>query len=193
MDNHQPLNGVCMSRILTLLFRRDPSRDRSEDRIAYEGYQILWPDGRPVALGLDAFCRVGQRLLGLGRYLAGCQERLIDILCFPLPGREAQLTRLPGHRVRRFFLERGGSQGRLHFLDGTPTSTVFELGQDDPRVLQWIGLPGLEDGHQLWMDLAARAAVSEETVSVQAPPRLHGRQLQVPFHVPSEMPNSVRR
>jgi hypothetical protein len=168
-----------MARSLTLLFRRDPSRDRSSDRIDYEGYQILWPDGRPVALSLDAFCRQGQRLLGLGRYLAGCRERVIDILCFPLAGLEAPLTRLPGHRVRRFFLRRAGTQGRLHFLDGTPTSTVFEIGRDDPRVLQWVGLPALADGAQQWLDLAAQPAALTE--ASPAPPPAAGPVL--PAHV----------
>ena len=76
-----------MSRTITILFRRDPSRDRQNGAIHYEGYQILWPDGRPVALGLNGLCRHGQRLFGLGRYLAGCDERLLDVLCFPLAGR----------------------------------------------------------------------------------------------------------
>src|SRR5262249_30096741 len=146
-----------MSRTLTLLFRRDPSRDRNDDRIAYEGYQIMWPDERPVALSLDAFCRYGQRLLGLGRYLAGCSQRLIDILCFPLAGLEDPLTRLPGHRVRRFFLQRSGSEGRLHFLDGTPTAMTFELGRDDARVLHWLGLPALPDGARQLLQPAAPA------------------------------------
>jgi hypothetical protein len=147
-----------MARTLEILFRRDPSRDRLHDRIPFEGYQLLWPDGRPVAVGLDAFCKHGQRLLGLGRHLAGCSERLIVLICFPLQGRDDHLTRLPGHRVRRFFLERQGRVGRLHFLDGTPTETVFEIGRDEPRVLHWIGLTSLRDGQRQWIDLAARAA-----------------------------------
>ena len=140
-----------------MLFRRDPSKDRQRDHILYEGYEILWPDGNPVAIGLDAFCRHGQRLLGLGKYLAGCHERLIEILCFPLKNREDNLTRMPGHRVRRFYLERQGLRGRLHFMDGTPTDTVFEIDRDEPRVLQWIGLPALVDGGCQWFDIAARA------------------------------------
>jgi hypothetical protein len=146
-----------MARSLTILFRRDPSRDRSQDNIHFEGYQVLWPDGRPVDIGLDAFCKHGQRLLGLGRHLAGCSERLIELLCFPLSGRDDDLTRIPGHRVRRFFLERRGSCGRIHFLDGTPTATTFELDRDEYRVLEWIGLPDMEEGEQQWMDLATRA------------------------------------
>jgi hypothetical protein len=144
-----------MSRSLTVLFRRDPSRDRQREHILYEGYEILWPDGRAVAVGLDAFCRHGQRLLGLGRYLTGCPERLLHIIFFPLRDKEDHLTRLPGHRVRRFFLERQGNQGRIHFLDGTPTDAVFDLGRDEPRVLHWSGLPGLADGDRQWFDLAA--------------------------------------
>src|SRR5438552_4133411 len=144
-----------MSRTLTLLFRRDPSRDRETGKIRFEGYVPLWPDGRPVAVGLDAFCKHGQRLLGLGRYLKGCRERLIELICYPLAGRDDNLTRLPGHRVRRFFLQREGSRGRVHFLDGTPTDTVFEIGRDEDPVLEWIGLPDLAEGEQMWFDLAA--------------------------------------
>jgi hypothetical protein len=146
-----------MPRTLQVLFRRDPSKDRSDKDIHYEGYTILWPNGRPAAVGLDGFCKHGQRLLGLGRHLAGCRERLIDLICFPLTGRDDDLTRLPGARVRRFFLERSGPQGRIHFLDGTPTAIVFEEGRDEKPVLRWIGLTTLRDGERQWFDLAARS------------------------------------
>jgi hypothetical protein len=144
-----------MSRTLTLLFRRDPSRDRETDNIQFEGYAPFWPDGRPVEVGLDAFCKHGQRLLGLGKYLTGCNEKLVKLVCLPLTGRDDNLNRIPGYRVRRFFIHRTGTIGRIHFLDGTPTASVFELGQDDPRVIHWIGLNTLEDGETLWFDLAA--------------------------------------
>jgi hypothetical protein len=146
-----------MARSLRVLFRRDPSRDRQDQQIHFEGYEFLWPDGRPVTLGLDAFCKHGQRLLGLGRHLRGASERLVDLLCFPLADGEAPITKLPGHRVRRFALRRHGRQGRLYFLDGTPTAVVLDLDRDETRVLNWIGLPGLLDGESQWFDLAARS------------------------------------
>jgi hypothetical protein len=146
-----------MSRTLRVLFRRDPSKDRVCGQIHFEGYKIHWPDGRAVAIGLDGFCRHGQRLLGLGRYLAGCTERLIEMIIFPLHDIEDDLTRIPGHRVRRFYLQRQGQRGRVHFMDGTPTDTVFEIGRDEGRVLHWIGLTSLPDGARQWFDLAARA------------------------------------
>lgn len=145
-----------MSRTLRLLFRRDASRDRVEDEIHYEGYGVFWPDGRSVAIGLSAFCKHGQRLLGLGRHLRGTHERLVDLILFPLPDRDAALTRLPGHRVRRFSIQRQGRQGRLYFLDGTPTTVVFDLDQDEAAVLHWVGLPSLGEGERQWFDLAAR-------------------------------------
>jgi hypothetical protein len=145
-----------MSRTLRVLLRRDPSRDRIEEDIRYEGYIMLWPDGRPVAVGLTAFCKHGQRLLGLGRHLAGARERLLDLIVFPLPDGEASLTRLPGHRVRRFSIRREERQGRLFFLDGTPTTVVFDLDHDEAPVLHWIGLPSLREGERQWFDLAAR-------------------------------------
>ncbi len=148
------------SRCLTILFQRDPSRDRQAGQIQFTGYNILWPDGRPVGVALDAFCTRGQRLLGLDRVLAGCHERLIDVLCFPLNGRDDRLVKIPGHRVRRFFLVRQGPSARLHFLDGTPTETTFEIGRDEDRVLDWIGLHDVEEGVPQWVDIAATATPS---------------------------------
>jgi hypothetical protein len=144
-----------MARTLQVLFRRDPSKDRQDDAIRFEGYEFRWPDGRPVDVGFDAFCTHGQRLLGLGRHLHGCSEKLIELLCFPLTGHEADMTKLPGHRVRRFYIERTGRQGRLHFMDGTPTAIVLEIGRDEAPVLHWIGLTQLCDGERQWFDLAA--------------------------------------
>jgi hypothetical protein len=147
-----------MARTLTILFRRDSSLDREHNEVWFEGYQPLWPDGRPVAVGLDGFCKHGIRLLGLGKHLAGRREGLIKLVCLPLSGPEDNLNRLPGHRVRRFFIERSGQVGRIHFLDATPTAVTFEIGRDEPRVLRWIGLPNVDDGGRLWFDLAAAAA-----------------------------------
>jgi hypothetical protein len=150
-----------MARTLKVLFRRDPARDRSREDIQFEGYQMLWPDGRPVAVGLDAFCRQGQRLLGLGRHLKGCTERLVNLIFFPRRDRDDELVRIPGCRVRRFFIQRQGRTGRFHFLDGTPTAVVFDLDHDEARVLQWCGLTSLADGQDQWFDLAARPEDNE--------------------------------
>lgn len=147
-----------MSRSLTVIFRRDPTRDRQRENIHYEGYQFFWPDGRPVSVGLDAFCKHGQRFLGLGKHLAGTHERLIKLVFLPLKGRDCDLNRIPGFRVRRLFMERTGQIGRIHFLDGTPTSIVFDIGRDELPVLTWLGLPSLDDGEQLWFDIAAMPA-----------------------------------
>jgi hypothetical protein len=159
---------VSMERTLRVLLQRDPVRDRQDNQVSFEGYEILWPDGRPLSLGFDAFCRQGQRLLGLGRRLAGRREQLIDMIYVPLASREDDLTRLPGHRVRRFCLRRNGREGRLHFLDGTATAIVLNLDHDEPRVLDWLGLNALDDGASLWFDLAAR---SVEPVDVPCPER----------------------
>ena len=146
-----------MSRTLTLLFRRDPSRDRHTDKVHFEGYEPLWPDGRPVSIGVDAFCKHGQRLLGLGKCLAGCKEKLVKMVLFPLRGVDDDLNRIPGYRVRRFYMALTGAIGRLHFMDGTPTVATFDVQQDDPRILRWFGLNEMSDGEILWFDLAAVA------------------------------------
>ena len=82
-----------MARTLTLLFRREPSRDRTRGSIRFEGYRLFWPDGAPVTLALDVLCLHGQRLLGLGRHLGGRAECLLEVVCFPLPGPEADPTK----------------------------------------------------------------------------------------------------
>jgi hypothetical protein len=157
-----------MARTLKVLFRRDPARDRNQEDIQFEGYQMLWPDGRPVTVGLDAFCRQGQRLLGLGRHLKGCSERLVILIVFPRHDRDDDLIRIPGCRVRRFFIQRQGRIGRFHFLDGTPTAVTFNLDYDDARVLHWCGLLGLADGQDQWFDLAARPEENEHGVAAPA-------------------------
>lgn len=145
-----------MSRSLTVLLRRDYSRDREEQRIKYEGYQILWPDGRPVATGLNSFCRHGQRLLGPKHAENGTADKFLEFVCYPLQSLEDPLTRIAGHRIRRFFLERSGPVGRLHFMDGTPTEATFEIGRDELSVLEWIGLTTLSDGGRQWLDMGVR-------------------------------------
>jgi hypothetical protein len=151
-----------MPRALTLLFRRDPSRDRHRGTLRFEGYRILWPDGQPASVGVDAFCVHAQRLLGLGRHLAGRAERLVELLLFPLADPQGDMTKLPGHRVRRFYLERRGAVGRIHFMDGTPTEAVADIGRDDRRVLEWVGVTRLRPGERQWFDLAARPVEDAE-------------------------------
>ena len=158
-----------MSRKLTLLFRRDPSADRVENNVAFEGYKPMWPDYRPVQTGLDAFCKHGQRLLGLGRALAGREECLIDLHCFPLTHREASLTRIAGFRIRRFSIRRSGNSGRIHFLDGTPTTIVLRLGHDEAKVCNWIGLTDIQDGEELWMDIAAAPTQESSRIAAAFP------------------------
>jgi hypothetical protein len=121
-------------------------------------------------VGLDAFCRHGQRLLGLDRHLASAPERLVEILCFPVCVLEAPMTRLPGYRVRRFLLQRQGACGRLHFLNGTATDITFVLGRDEPGVVEWIGLDRVPDGGDFWLDLAARPLGADSDRADGPPP-----------------------
>jgi hypothetical protein len=146
-----------MSRTLTAVFRRAPSRDKHINNFTLVGYSMSWPDGRPVAVGLDAFCHRGQRLLGIHKLMAGCDERKVTLVCASCPDLQARMLNLPGSRVRRFCLCREGRRGRLHFMDGTPTSATFDLDEDEQSVLDWIGLPAVPDGGHQWVDVAARA------------------------------------
>ena len=163
------MGNSSVTTTLTILLRRSPGRDRQENGIALEGYEMFWLDGAPVGVAFDGFCRQGQRLLGLGKYLAGCPERVVQLVCIGLSHREAPLTRIPGCRVRRLCLCRTGRQGRLHFLNGAPTTIVLDLDRDESRVLEWFGLPGLGDGESRWFDLAVRS-VQADRVDIECNP-----------------------
>jgi len=143
------------------MFRRDPSKDRLEEKIPFEGYNILWPDGTPAELAIDALCKHGQRLFGLGKHLKNCNEKMIDMKFFPLLAKDDSLTRIPGHRVRRFYLHKQGNAGRVHFLDGTPTSIVTLIGRDEIEVVEWLGLDAMVENEIQWFDLAATPSESD--------------------------------
>lgn len=146
------------SRSLLLQFRRDPARDQIINQVEHVGFQILWPDGKPVALGIESFCCRGQRLLGLDRQMKGFQERLIELLCFqPLSG-DDDIIRLPGYRVRRFILERTGTIALLYFMNGVLTDTRLDLMNDDERILDWVDVRSLKDGERRFVDIVARAS-----------------------------------
>ena len=52
---------MWMARTLTLMFRRDPSKDRLEEKIPFEGYNILWPDGTAAELAIDQLYKANLR------------------------------------------------------------------------------------------------------------------------------------
>ena len=97
-----------------------------------------------------------ERLIGLDRHMIGHEARLIKMICAPVQSENDNIVRVAGHRVRRFFLERKDRLGRLYFMNGTATETVFDLDRDDPQILDWIGLTLLDDGDRQWLDLVAR-------------------------------------
>lgn len=145
-----------MERTLQVLFRRDSTRDRLANNVHLEGFQLLWPDYRPVHSGFDAFCRHSLRILSLHQYLAQREECLLELIQFPCHGRDDAPTRLPGLRVRRLMLKRQGLVGRIHLLNGDPTEVTFQIGRDEQRLLAWIGLMELSDEGKLWFDFTSR-------------------------------------
>jgi hypothetical protein len=147
---------IRMARTLQILFRRDPSRDRQLNNVPMDGFELLWLDRSPVGYAFDAFCYHAQRILSLNRFLVGYDERLMEVVLFPRNGREDELVRLKGLKVRRLQICRQGRVGRIHLLNGAPTEITFEIGRDEARVIEWAGLNQLRDGESLWFDLTAR-------------------------------------
>ncbi len=142
-------------REVTILLQRRRERDEATDKVNYSGYDILWPDGRPVGIGLQRFCQQGTRLL-LGR-ARDPEAALIRLWTYPVAGLEAALTKPgPGVRCRRFYLLRHRELLRLHFFTGTPTEVVFSYRDDEPEVLHWIHAEHIQRGVPFWIDLASQ-------------------------------------
>jgi hypothetical protein len=140
---------------LTLFLKRRPGTEHARAGITFAEYDIAWPDGRPVQIGLSRFCNSGARLL-LGRRYQG-QTALVRLTIYPIAGLEAALTcPFCGARCRRFYALRRGDCIRLHFLDGTPTETVFDATADDPRVLRWLQAEHMRSGEPFWFDMAGQ-------------------------------------
>jgi hypothetical protein len=128
--------------------------------MTFSDYDIFWPDGRPVCLGLSRFCRFGSRLL-LGRKFEG-ETILVRLTVYPLAGLNAALTRRgTAVRCRRLYALHYGNTIRLHFLDGTPTEAVFHAGSDEPQVLRWLQADRMGPGEPFWFDLASQTLPSE--------------------------------
>jgi hypothetical protein len=138
---------------LTALLRHCRERDEVGPGVAYSGYDVFWPDGRPAGVGLRRFCRHGTRLL-LGRHPNGAPA-LVRVAIYPVAGREASLTRPgPGVRCRRFYALREPDHVRLYFVTGHPTEVFFDPASDDPEVLHWLQVERMRAGVPFWFDLA---------------------------------------
>jgi hypothetical protein len=144
---------------LTVLLKRRPERDEAGQHVRYRGYDVYWPDGRTVSVGVRRFCQHGTRLL-LGRS-ADPEEALVQIKLYPVEGLEAALTRPgAGMRCRRFFALRQSYSVRLHYFTGTPTEVCFDLRHDDPEVLHWLHAESLPAAQPFWFDLGSRVLTS---------------------------------
>jgi hypothetical protein len=160
---------------LTILFRRQQSRDAASGNIVYSGYDIFWTDGRPVRVGLSRFCQMGSRLL-VGRRHEG-DLAVVKLTLYPVAGLEASLTRPGGGvRCRRFYALRHADHVRLHFLDGTPTEAVFDPAVDEWAVSRWLQIHRMQPGEPFWFDLASETMPVED---VAAFPALRDRVLAV--------------
>jgi hypothetical protein len=158
---------------LTILFRRQQSRDDTNGNISYSGYDIFWPDGQPVRVGLSRFCQMGSRLL-VGRRHEG-DIAIVKLTLYPVSGLEAALTRPGGGvRCRRFFALHHADHVRLHFLDGTPTEAVFDPETDERAVLRWLQIHCMRPGEPFWFDLASETVPADEAGAF---PTLRGRAL----------------
>jgi len=147
---------------LTFILQRCAARDAASDRIVYSGYDIAWPDGRPVSIGLRRFCQQGTRLL-VGKRTDPVTA-LVKVSLYPVAGLEAPLTR-PGRgiRCRRFYTVLTRGLIRLYFFTGTETEVAFDPEADDEEVLRWLQAERMRPGEPFWFDLASQTIREGET------------------------------
>ncbi len=141
-------------RELIVVLTRRRERDEAADRVTYSGYDIHWPDGRAVTIGLQRFCQQGTRLL-LGR-ARNLEKALVRVTLYPISGLEADLTRPEsGVRCKRFYSLAEGDDIRFHFFTGTPTEVVFNRRDDDTAVLKWLHADRIRENEPFWFDLGS--------------------------------------
>ena len=139
---------------LIVVLTRRRERDEAADRVTYSGYDIHWPDGRSVSIGLQRFCQQGTRLL-LGR-AKNIEKAKVCVTLYPISGLEADLTRpATGTRCKRFYSLQEGNDIRFHFFTGTATEVVFNRREDDRKVLKWLHADRIQDNSPFWFDLGS--------------------------------------
>ena len=148
------MNAILITE-LTVRLQPCKRRDIADDGITYFGYDILWPDGRPVRINLRRFCRVGARLL-LGKD-HGRAPRLIQLTLHPVSGLDTPMTRpVRGVRCRRFYAVHQAEGIAVCFFNGTPTDVMFDPARDEPEVLRWLQVERMKPGEPFWFDLACQ-------------------------------------
>ena len=139
---------------LIVVLTRRRERDEAADRVTYSGYDIHWPDGRSVTIGLQRFCQQGTRLL-LGR-ARNLEKALVRVTLYPISGLDADLTRPEtGTRCKRFYSLSEGDDIRFHFFTGAATEVLFHRRDDDPAVLKWLHADRIRDNEPFWFDLGS--------------------------------------
>ena len=147
-------------RKLSVVLRRNESKDEQIGGIEYTGYDIFWPSGARVqGLAFDRFCKIGVRYI-LGRDKPAVAE--VDAYFVPLAGRQELPPRVPGSRVRVLSLERDGPRLTVCLSDETPTDIVFDLEQDEEPVLRWLGARAVADPGRQWFGFYALQAARVE-------------------------------
>jgi hypothetical protein len=150
-------------RQLIVVLTRRRERDEAADRVTYSGYDIHWPDGRSVSIGLQRFCQQGTRLL-LGR-ARNIEKAMVRVTLYPISGLEDDLTRPEsGARCKRFYSLNEGDDIRFHFFTGTATEVIFNRRDDDPAVLEWLHADRIRDKEPFWFDLGSEILEKTEVI-----------------------------
>jgi hypothetical protein len=149
---------------VTVVLHRCRERDEATGQVSYSGYDISWPDGRPMSIGLRRFCQHGTRLLVGRRH--NPDTALVKLSLYPVAGLEAPLTRPgPGIRCRRFYTVRTRDLIRLYFFTGTQTEVAFDPEADEEEVIRWLQAERMRPGEPFWFDLASQTILEGDAAA----------------------------
>lgn len=139
-------------RKIDLLLRRNSSNDSTTGDVKYTGFDICWEDGQPVQMNLARLCGVGVSQI-FGDQIPQAGSFCVRYYLVPVENRAAPRLAVPRSlKPRRVYFERQGPLAALHLANGFCTDIAFHQN-DDPRILQWVGLPQMSQGQQQWADV----------------------------------------
>jgi hypothetical protein len=134
--------------------RRNTHNDGACDNATYTGFDIFWEDGRPVQTSMARMCGIAVRHI-FGHQIPSGDLFPVQFHIVPQENPYSPRLALPRRfKPRRVYFQRLGPTAVLHLANGYRTDVVFHE-EDDPRMLQWVGLAALADGEQQWVDLVA--------------------------------------
>jgi len=139
---------------ITVIYKRNPENDQTENDIVYKGYDILWENYEPANTKIAKFCQVGTRTI-LGENPSDLI--LVTMYFIVREDQHAPKPKLPpGLKCRRMYILKENNVARFYFKNSMPTEMVY-TSEDEQRVKDWVNFDTLAENEKQWFDFYATA------------------------------------